>query len=399
MIESFNLYWLAIATLTSILIIKNYKTPTEHFLGPIVKPLKALGDFAQNFPVIFGVLAEALINFVLNFIDIFLSLFDVLMWIINVPSWAVEAFMYIITAISDIITIVILWLNPITMIKGIVKLIIFLIKLIFMTLISVLMGLGRGIGESIINSFRNGLWGLPHAPENHLQHKNADKAFGRFSRMQYGLYNHHHKHRGSDFDPDDEDKIYRPMRCYRGIGANNYLNIIAIIVCPPLGVFMSYGLKGIFKILICAGLSLLYYFPGLIYALLITTHLGIGKEINAGDCGGSFGGLVVEGCPKRQTKKDCEAATIPGRKDASGNPLRACIWTHTPGEDEETVGKCYNIHLRYNEYDKMVSGSLTKEETVQDKNRFNISGNTRKELSSYQWSGDDYTDQNLPTYE
>ena len=58
------------------------------------------------------------------------------------------------------------------------------------------------------------------------------------------------------------------MRCYKGIGANNYLNIIAIILCPPLGVFMSYGFKGILKIIVCAALSLLYYFPGLIYAFL-----------------------------------------------------------------------------------------------------------------------------------
>ena len=65
---------------------------------------------------------------------------------------------------------------------------------------------------------------------------------------------------------------------------------------------MSYGFKGILKIIVCAALSLLYYFPGLIYAFLITTHLGIGREIDTSDCGGVFGGLLVEGCPKRKLK-------------------------------------------------------------------------------------------------
>ena len=92
------------------------------------------------------------------------------------------------------------------------------------------------------------------------------------------------------------------MRCYKGIGTTGYINIIATIVCPPLGIFMSYGLSGWFKILICAGLTLLYYVPGLIYALLVTTHLGIGKDFNTHDCNGEWGGFVVYGCERRLTK-------------------------------------------------------------------------------------------------
>ena len=92
----------------------------EHFLGPIVKPLKALGEFVTEFPVIFGILVDALINFAINFIDIILSLVDALMWIINIPMWIIMGFFFILTAIVDLFTLAILWLNPITMIKGIV---------------------------------------------------------------------------------------------------------------------------------------------------------------------------------------------------------------------------------------------------------------------------------------
>ena len=45
--------------------------------------------------------------------------------------------------------------------------------------------------------------------------------------------------------------------------------LLGTIVCPPLGVFMEYGFTGWFNILICLALTLLFYFPGLFYALLI----------------------------------------------------------------------------------------------------------------------------------
>ena len=120
--------------LTAILLYFNLKPTQENFLGPIVKPLKALGNFVSNFPVIFGILVDALLNFCLNFVDIMLSLVDVIMWIINVPMWAINGFMFLLTAISDILTLIILWLNPVTMIKGIIKFMIFMTKIIFMTL-------------------------------------------------------------------------------------------------------------------------------------------------------------------------------------------------------------------------------------------------------------------------
>ena len=45
--------------------------------------------------------------------------------------------------------------------------------------------------------------------------------------------------------------------------------IIATILCPPIGVFMEYGLTGWVNILICVLLTLVFYFPGLIYALIL----------------------------------------------------------------------------------------------------------------------------------
>jgi uncharacterized membrane protein YqaE (UPF0057 family) len=45
--------------------------------------------------------------------------------------------------------------------------------------------------------------------------------------------------------------------------------IFGTILCPPLGVFMEYGITGWLNILICMLLTLCFYLPGLSYALLV----------------------------------------------------------------------------------------------------------------------------------
>ena len=45
--------------------------------------------------------------------------------------------------------------------------------------------------------------------------------------------------------------------------------ILGTLVCPPIGVFMDLGLTGWLNIIICIFLTLLFYVPGLLYALLI----------------------------------------------------------------------------------------------------------------------------------
>lgn len=56
------------------------------------------------------------------------------------------------------------------------------------------------------------------------------------------------------------------------LGANNtvpFSILLGTIICPPLGVFMIYGFTGWINIFICLALTMLFYFPGLFYALLI----------------------------------------------------------------------------------------------------------------------------------
>ena len=45
--------------------------------------------------------------------------------------------------------------------------------------------------------------------------------------------------------------------------------LLGTIICPPIGVFMDQGLTGWFNILICIILTLMFYVPGLFYALIV----------------------------------------------------------------------------------------------------------------------------------
>jgi uncharacterized membrane protein YqaE (UPF0057 family) len=81
----------------------------------------------------------------------------------------------------------------------------------------------------------------------------------------------------SNLSIDDKNSDYfkkqkkcKNKKCY--LSQNNkvpFSILLGTIVCPPLGVFMEYGFTGWFNILICTILTLLFYFPGLFYALLI----------------------------------------------------------------------------------------------------------------------------------
>ena len=118
--------------------------------------------------------------------------------------------------------------------------------------------------------------------------------------------------------------------------------MIATIICPPLGVFMAFGLSGWLKIIVCCILSLMYYVPGLVYALLITTHLGLGRHITAKDCGGIANyGLRIAGCTGIKNKLDCENAKIPGWRDKEGDAIRAC--GYVTDTSNLRGGQCFNI--------------------------------------------------------
>ena len=59
-------------------------------------------------------------------------------------------------------------------------------------------------------------------------------------------------------------------KCYKTKPGEIPISILIMtVLCPPIGIFMQYGLSYWINIIICAMLSLAFYFPGLFYALLL----------------------------------------------------------------------------------------------------------------------------------
>jgi len=71
-------------------------------------------------------------------------------------------------------------------------------------------------------------------------------------------------------DKTDAAKCAKGKKCFEQPDTNvAFPVIIATVILPPMGLFMELGLKGWMNLLLCAILTLFYYFPGLIYALII----------------------------------------------------------------------------------------------------------------------------------
>nr|QDY52249.1 hypothetical protein 5_46 [Mimiviridae sp. ChoanoV1] len=325
-----------ILSLIGIHVNKEMSKQTEHFAGVISqlpKLFKAIISFFTNFVDLFMVLVDAIINFALSFVDIFMVLVDALTWIGNIPGWIVTLFSNIVNIFIDILTFIVLWLNPITMTRSVIKVMIAFVKIIFVMILDIFIHIFRLISESLLKAFRGGMWGLPHEPKHHLKHHH-----GIVNPRDIGGFYHHHKHNGDDYLNNHK---YKSMRCYRGLTSNGFLNIIGTILCPPAGIFMAFGVSGFFKIVLCAILTLGYYIPGLVYAFLVTSHLGLGTQIKYTDCGGGEGGLVVSGCSKRTTKGLCDDAVLPDFYGKDGSTIPACKWE--ADINKEYGGTCKDV--------------------------------------------------------
>jgi uncharacterized membrane protein YqaE (UPF0057 family) len=69
-----------------------------------------------------------------------------------------------------------------------------------------------------------------------------------------------------------------------------YWRFFLTMLCPPAGVFMAYGMSGWIQIIICCVLSLLYYIPGLIYAIIVMNRSDVAESLENsifGSCDGS----------------------------------------------------------------------------------------------------------------
>jgi uncharacterized membrane protein YqaE (UPF0057 family) len=190
----------------------------EDFLDLILKPIEII------FSVIFKPIG-AIGN-------VFIFLLQLIIWLIKFIYWFL---FFIAWLFSDL-------LNPVKLISDFWNSIVLIIVTIFSTVMNVFMGIAAVIINSV-GGWMQGFWGwdqsgLTKNDKNSNYFKGIDRVKGK--------------------------------KCY--LTNNNtvpFSILLGTILCPPIGVFMDLGLTGWFNILICAMLTLVFYFPGLIYALIL----------------------------------------------------------------------------------------------------------------------------------
>lgn len=182
--------------------------PIEEIFSPIVAPFVLIGQVFEFFA-------------------------KILVYIIKLFIWAVEFTVYL---FSDL-------LNPVNFVTDFGRAFTVLIYTIFTTVFNVIYTF-VGIAANTIGSMMGStFWGWD---QSNLSQE--DKQSNYFKNS----------------------KNCRDKKCYLTEKNTVPFSILCgTILCPPLGVFMEYGITGWLNILICMGLTLLFYFPGLIYALLI----------------------------------------------------------------------------------------------------------------------------------
>ena len=180
-------------------------------LGGIGKAVSAIGDFLK-------MIADAVVgiyNFIVKFVKIIIALFNFLVWL----------FKFVWFLISDVF-------NPLNLIEDITSGSLNISKSLINTMIILIKKFGRYIVNNILNPFVKNIFGNDF---NHRENKNDGNS-----------------------------------KCYKTKEDNVPIQIlIATILLPPLGVFMRFGLASWANILISGTLTILFYFPGLIYALIM----------------------------------------------------------------------------------------------------------------------------------
>jgi uncharacterized membrane protein YqaE (UPF0057 family) len=177
------------------------------FFDPIVKPINAIGQ-------------------------VFIFLMQILVWLAKFIYWFI---FFIIWLFSDL-------LNPIKLVADFWN----SILLIMMTLISTLLQIPRALAAFVINGVGGWMQGFFGWDQSNLTKRDKNSRY--FKKM-------------------DRSK---GKKCY--LTNNNtvpFSILLGTIICPPIGVFMDLGMTGWMNIFICGLLTLFFYIPGLLYALLV----------------------------------------------------------------------------------------------------------------------------------
>jgi uncharacterized membrane protein YqaE (UPF0057 family) len=204
--------------------IKLYPKLKGGIFGGLGDALSGFGDFFKDVGEFFKGVGEflSLVMKILKFLILFIS------WLFEFIWWLFKEF-----------------LNPLTLINDFTKTIFTLCQLFFDIFKDMFAAISRTIFNNVFNITFSSFFGWDAPTET----EEGD---------------------GIDEDGNNKKCSEDGIKCYRNDDGSIPLSVlVATIILPPLGIFMEFGLSNFTNIVICCVLTLLFYFPGLIYAFIM----------------------------------------------------------------------------------------------------------------------------------
>ena len=195
------------------------------------RKLKGGNVFKQIIKVLLSVF-DPIVKPILSIGEFFIFVLNLLFWLIKFLIWFIQFIFWI---IKDL-------LNPVNLVKDFWQSLMIIIYSIFNSIINIFIAMIQ-LGINTLGGWMQGFWGWDMSSLS----KN-DKNSNYFKSLD--------RHKGQ--------KTY-----LTNTNTVPFSVILGTILCPPMGVFMDLGITGWLNIVICCLLTLLFYLPGLCYALLI----------------------------------------------------------------------------------------------------------------------------------
>jgi uncharacterized membrane protein YqaE (UPF0057 family) len=147
------------------------------------------------------------------------------------------------------------FLNPFDLINDLGGSVIRISRFVIIGFTDVIFGFIRVGFNMIFGSFFDNIWGWDYDTEKNVINKNGDSDEGDGDSKKKKGYQRCSK----------DGKI-----CYNtGYETIPFGVIVSTILMPPLGLLMEFGITYWINIIICSMLTLMFYFPGLLYALIM----------------------------------------------------------------------------------------------------------------------------------
>ena len=205
---------------------------TNHIISlECYKRIKGGSILDSILDVIFGVF-DPILKPIMAIAEFFIFLIQVLFFIIKFMIWMIQFLMWL---LFDL-------LNPLNFFTEFTKTLMLIVVTICRIPFDLLLVLYK-MGVNMIAGWMQGFWGWDMS---NLTKKDKNSPYFK------------------SFDKNKGQKVY-----YTNSNTVPFSIILGTILCPPMGVFMDLGLSGWLNIIVCALLTLLFYIPGLCYALLI----------------------------------------------------------------------------------------------------------------------------------